>query len=473
LRSIPSNVHPVTQTDGTTTLEIANLPAFQAEEYMPPEAWVRGRVGFFYLLGPPVSRTFWMDAAKTMAEVLAPFLGDAKKLKPVVAGIISAGDSPDTQLRKLYHRVQQIRYISYEPSKTGQETRRENLKENKNVEDVLKHDYAYSNEINLVLVALARAAGFEAAPLRLKSRDTGFFAGEYPNLSQLDAMVVWARAGEKDYLLDPATQYCPFDLLPWPETAATGIAITAGLTSLKSNESIANFDSLITTPGPTSETAMIERNTVVQLNGEGDVDGTIEVRFVGQEALSRRIAARNMDEAARKKVLEEEIKGWVSIKAAVELQGTVNWDQPEQELRANFTVKVPAYATATGRRLLLRAGLFEGRAEAFQDANRIHDIYFPHPFEEVDETTWKLPSGHQVRSLPEKKSAATIFGDYAMSVENSAGALHATRHFTARLLYLPVSYYAAVRSFFNSARLSDETQIVLDTAEEPNATKTN
>jgi hypothetical protein len=35
----------------------------------------------------------------------------------------------------------------------------------KNVEDVLKHDYAYANEVNLVLVALARAAGFDSAPI--------------------------------------------------------------------------------------------------------------------------------------------------------------------------------------------------------------------------------------------------------------------------------------------------------------------
>src|SRR5262249_36092260 len=151
------------------------IPAFQTEEFMPPEGTVKSSVTFFYLVGPLMLRNYWESVAQERTARFSPFIGDPKKLKPLLSGIISPSDPPETQLRKLYARVQKIRYLSYEPAKTEQEVKRESLKANKNVEDVLKHDYAAANEINLVLVALARAAGFVSAPLEVKSRDAGFF----------------------------------------------------------------------------------------------------------------------------------------------------------------------------------------------------------------------------------------------------------------------------------------------------------
>ncbi len=65
----------------------------------------------------------------------------------------------EVKLRKIYARVQQIRNLNLEDSKMKQENKDENLKPNSNVEDVLKHGYAYGTEINYLFVGLARAAG--------------------------------------------------------------------------------------------------------------------------------------------------------------------------------------------------------------------------------------------------------------------------------------------------------------------------
>ena len=60
--------------------------------------------------------------------------------------------------------------ISFEESKTEKEIKRQDLKENKNVDDVLSRNYAYANEVNLVFLAMARAAGFRAYPINAVSR---------------------------------------------------------------------------------------------------------------------------------------------------------------------------------------------------------------------------------------------------------------------------------------------------------------
>jgi hypothetical protein len=401
------------------------------------------------------------------AADLKSFLSDPKKLKQVLTGVISTGDSPEVQLRKIYSRVQQIRYLSYEPSKTEQEAKRENLRENRNVEDILKRNYAYTNEINLVFVALARGAGFESAPVWLKSRDSGFFERDLLYPSQLNAMVVWVRAGGKSYFLDPATRYCPFDLLPWAESGTTGIILAdqSYWTSFLTNP--------VTTPEPTSAMAVIERKATLQLDGDGSAEGTVSVNYTGHEALERRIATANSDDTARKKLLEDEMKEWMPGATVVKLDGSVNWEQPEQPLHANFTVKLPGYATPTGRRLLFRAGFFAGSAQSLKSNKRTWDVYFAHPFEETDDVTWKLPEGYRAGSLPEKQNAPGIFGTYTLSADASGSVVHSQRHFTIQRLLVPLSYYTALRAYFNTVRHYDESQIVLETGDEQNAAKPN
>ena len=456
LRGAPTNTTPERQSDGAIALEVKDLPAFQEEEYMPPEKMLRSQLGFYYQVGPYFSPSYWGDIGQSIGESYAPFLGDPKKLKPELAGLVSPDDAPEAQLRKLYARVQQIRDLSFERSKTGQEVQREALRDNKSVEDVLKHGYGSGREINLTLVALSRAAGFEAALLLVASRRSNLFWPELPDRSQLNANIAWVRAGGKDYYLDPATIYCPFDLLPWEETGAIGIAVGHAPIEL----AYAKFTGLIRTPTPDSSGAIIKRMANLQLNAEGAVEGTVSVRFMGQEALERRISARNQDEAARRKTLQDAMKGWISNVATVELQGAVNWENSDEPLHADFSVKVPDFAVSTGRRQLFRPSFFAS-TKTFQSTTRIHDIYFPYPSQDADDVTWILPEGFLVESLPDEKKQKTNFGNYSLTVSSVNGGIQVQRRLTSEAIYLPKQYYAAIRAYLGVARLGDESHAVL------------
>jgi len=191
------------------------------------------------------------------------------------------------------------------------------------------------------------------------------------------------------------------------------------------------------------------------------VEGTVRVNFIGQEALERRLSTRNQDEVARKRTLEDEMKGWIPRGATVELKGAVNWEEPGQPLHAEFSVKVPDFAVSTGRRLLLRPSFFAS-IKTFQSNARVHDIYFPHPFQEADEVTWKLPEAFRIGTLPDKKIERTDFGNYSLTFESANGAIQVKRHLTSEMVYLPKNYYAAIRAYLGVARLGDESQAVLE-----------
>src|SRR5439155_12977505 len=129
---LPSDNQPHWQPDGTVQLEVQNLPGFREEEFMPPEEALKARVDFFYavgFVGNPES--FWAEQARRQAEILDKFIGDSKSVRHVAEEEVGPSDQPETKLRKLYARAQQVRYLSYEPLRTQQEARRENLRTNK------------------------------------------------------------------------------------------------------------------------------------------------------------------------------------------------------------------------------------------------------------------------------------------------------------------------------------------------------
>ena len=472
LRRVSANVRPVPQKDGSTVIEIQNVPGFQSEELMPPEYWLKSRIFSFYVIGSSTSANYWNSEAKRLAEALKPFLGDTNKLKPMLRGIISESDPPETQLRKLYSYVQSIRYLSFEDPKTKQEMERENIRENKNVLDVLKHNYAWANEINLTFVALTTAAGFESAPVMVASADTTIFDFDLLDPSQLDSMIVWVRAGGVEYFLDPATRFCPFDLLPWPESASQGIVVTDKPYSFNiptGQHSDLGSPVRISTPPPTADKTLIERVAELAIGLDGGVEGSVNITFWGQEALMRRIASREMDEEARKKSLEDEVKSWLTATAISELQGQVNWEELEKPLHAKFRLKIPEFVSVTGRRLLFHAAFFEKGLRYFKTAARNHDIYFPYPFKEKDDITWTLPPEYKAMNLPANMELRTKFGLYSLNMESKDGRIHSNRLFTSESLNVPADNYYAIRAYFNQARQVDQGQIVLENTGEPNA----
>ena len=195
-KGLPKDVEPRRQPDRTIQLQVENIPAFQEEEHAPPEDVLKSRVDCFYVVGfVPSIGSFWRQQAKQQAEAVEKFIGKSKAIKRAVAEIIQPDDPPETKLRKLYSRV---RTRGFMRENTEKERKRKKLKKNKNAKDVLKHRYGSHDDFNLLFVALARAAGFEAAIVLVPRRRDRFFHQGVLDASQLDAQVVVVRLGEEE-----------------------------------------------------------------------------------------------------------------------------------------------------------------------------------------------------------------------------------------------------------------------------------
>jgi Domain of Unknown Function with PDB structure (DUF3857)/Transglutaminase-like superfamily len=206
--------------NGTARLEVRDTPAFVSEAYMPPEDETKPHLDYYYseIRGVEAPDKFWQRIGKATYEANEKFIGNHKYVAEVAEQTVAPNDPPDVKLRKLYARVQQIRNLSFERSKTQKEEKREHIKDNHNVEDVLKHGYGDGFQIDGVFVAMARALGFDSALIHVARRSNVFFSRDLLNPYQLNDVVVWVHVGSEDVYLDPGTQLCPYGLLPWAES---------------------------------------------------------------------------------------------------------------------------------------------------------------------------------------------------------------------------------------------------------------
>ena len=415
--ALPKDADKRTLPDGSTELEVNYISAFQKQVYSPPEENLKVRADVFYTLGMYRDPSFyWQSVARREAEYYDAFIGKPKSVQKEAERLFSVGDSDETKLRKIYARVQRIRALSYEPEKSKKERKQESLKENKNAEEALTRGYAFNNEINLVFIALARAAGFRAYPVRLAGRNRGFFVPERLDPIQLNSLVVEVMIGSTPRFLDPATLYCPDGFLPWEETDARGILVD------RSNNKIE------TTPAPQSKDAVTRRQAELSLDAEGNLEGSLTISYEGQEALTRRLKAIDEDEAQRRKDLEEAVQKSLPQGAVVKLLSADAWTTPEAPLKAEFHLQVPSYANRAGQRLVLPLAVFHTNGQnPFPSARRTHPIYFDYPAEAYDEVTFALPAGAEIGSLPsnQKVDAGAALYDLSFVKEKKFGASEA------------------------------------------------
>jgi hypothetical protein len=449
---LPQGTNAPKNEGGTIRLETQNVPAFQIEDYMPPENELKTRVDFVYNADNEEKEAdkFWKKEGKSRNEKVEAFVGKRKAMEQAVAGIISASDAPEAKLQKIYARVQQVRNTSAEAEKTEQEQKREKLREINNVEDVWKQGMGDGRAITWLYLGLVRAAGFEAYPVLVSRRNEYFFNAKFMNPGELNDNVVLVKLNGKDIYCDPGTAFTPYGLLPWAETGVQGLRLDK------------EGGSWVTTTLPESATSRIERKADLKLTSEGGLEGKLTITFSGLEALWRRIEERNEDEANRKKFLEDQVKEYIPVGIDVELKNKPNWSSSAPTLVAEFELKITGWASGAGRRALVPVGLFSATEKhLFDHASRVHPIYFQFPFQKADDVTMELPLGWQVNSLPAAQNQNGRVVEYTLKVENDKGTLHLVRTLNVDLVTLQTQYYTALRKFFEQVRTGDEEQIVL------------
>jgi hypothetical protein len=434
----------------TLQMDSENVPPFEAEDQMPPEEEYKWQVKFFYT-SPFMSSpsAYWFELGRGFSRYLDAYIGKHNEISNEAAAVIGSETDPEKKLHKLYARAQEIRNLSYERRRTEKEQKKEELKENKNVMDVLHHGYGNRHEIVRLFVALARGAGFTASVVFVSTRESRLFDREVLSFSQLDSEVARVRLNGKSIFLDPGTRFCPYLLMRWMRTGTAAM-------------DMADPGQLISTPGASEDSAIISRSAELRLDTEGAVKGEVRVEFLGAEALERRLAALDTDDTGRKKDLEDEVKLWLPANSKVELTAVIGWENENDPLTALFNVEVPEFASAAGKRLMVPTALFQPKQKrVLKNAARKFPVYYHYAFTEIDHVNLKLPEGYTLETLAAPQTAATKFAKYTTDAQATSPYINLHRSLMLNGVFFQPDRYEELRDFFSKVQAGDELQTVL------------
>jgi len=158
------------------TLDLSDVPPEPKEDWMPPMNNLRWRVEFFFTgSGVGTGIVWWKNACKEWAEWVKDFTKPTGKIKDVTASIVAPDDSEEMKAQKIYAAVMKLENTAFTREKSKAERKKEKLKDINRAEDVWKQQAGSDDEIALLYVALARAAGLQVQPMKVVDRNRAMF----------------------------------------------------------------------------------------------------------------------------------------------------------------------------------------------------------------------------------------------------------------------------------------------------------
>jgi hypothetical protein len=435
---------------GYFTLDMADVLPQPSEDWMPPMNTLRWRVEFYYSQYDSGEK-FWESAEKKWAEWVRDFTNPSGNLKKAVAEIVAPGDSDEQKAAKIYAAVQKLENTRFTRAKSEAERKKEKLKDINKAEDVWKQQSGTDDEITLLYVAFARAAGLKVWPMKVVDRSRAFFDNTYLSSGQLDDFIAIVELGGKDVYLDPGQKMCPFGILHWKHTVATGFRL-AEKTAV-----------IATTPAGAFKDSILQRTANLDIDETGAVKGDVRFVMTGQEALHWRQLRLKNDEEEVKKQFNESIQEEFPEGVQADFDHFMGIDDASINLIANISVS-GSIGAATGKHFFLPGLFFESRAKhpfVAQD-KRISPIDLHYAKMEQDDVTYHLPPGYTVESAPQPSDVKWL-NSAMLRIRSAAkdNSVEVVRVFARGFFLLDPKAYNDLHDFYQKVATADQQQLVL------------
>jgi hypothetical protein len=438
---------------GKYSLDLEDIPPIADDDWMPPLNSVKWRLQFYYSPYRGGSE-FWEHEGKRWAKDSNRFAEPTKTLRDAAAQIVASGDSDEQKAEKLYAAVMKLENTDFTREKSEAERKKEKIKQIKDAEGVWKEQMGSSDQIALLYVALARAAGLQAYPMQVVNRNRAIFDPTFLTTGQLDDYIAVVKVGDKDIELDPGQKMCTFGLLQWKHAMSGGLedspqgpvgAVAKPLTYLQTQ---------------------VQRIADLTLAADGSVSGTLRFAMTGEEALHwRQLSLRNDGEEVKKR-FNEWIHGMVPDGVQAEVDHFLGMDNEDAQLLA--MVKVTGnLGTTTGKRVFLPGQFFEshGKHPFVADSKREIPVDVQYPRTDRDDVTYHLPEGMTVESSPQVSDVS--WPQNAMFKVQSAttqGDLKVTRVLAYNYTLIDPKDYGSLHDFYQKVATADQQPIVLTRA---------
>jgi hypothetical protein len=427
------------------------LPA-PDENFMPPIRNFTYRVDFYRAYDGSQDE-FWKTEGKAWAKAEEKFIGPTASMADAMQSLKLSGSSI-TKLQAIYAAVMSMDNTSYSREHDASEDKARGLTAARTAQDIWARKRGNNDQIAKLFIALARAAGYQAYPMRVTSRDRSLFSAAWRSLNQLDDDIAIVVVDGQEKFFDPGARYCPFGQLAWTHSGVEGLREQAG-----------GLAAIAQTPQGNYADSQTQRTGDVVLEADGKAHGVLQVTWMGIRALEWRQKAIVQDETEVKSAMKHWLEGRIEPGMSVELSSIDNLADYEKPLIAHFAVQ-GMLGTTTGGRLSLPSVFFEAQSKSlFPDAKRETPVDLHFGERVLDGVRIQLPPDVNVESTPkEAQFALRDEASYRSRVDVQGRVVMLRRKFDLTTPFFPVKDYEELRSFYSNIAATDQQQVLLQKA---------
>lgn len=358
--------------------------------------------------------------------------GDAKKLaSELTAGLLS----DEAKIRKLYNYV---RDEFEDESYSGRYPR-------KKQDEILEQRKASASEQNLLLMALITAAGIDAWPVLVSTRDHGRVDSTLPFLDQYNRSLILVKTENDNMVLDASDKFTVFGSLPLNSQFDHGLMLDKKLP-----KHIVNSDAGL----KSQESWQLETH----VDNGGNISSNVSLSSTGYASRNRN---RQLDGS-------DDVKDFLTSQIAADLEDVeiTNHDAKliaaaQDTFATAFEFKVPEYCEVIDNEIFIRPVLFERyERNPFRSAQREFPVEFGYPWKTTEINMIYLPDGYEIAESPSNLRINNKFFSYRRMVTKLGNRVSYVRMLEISTQYVSPADYDQLRSEFARIVDADQEQLV-------------
>jgi hypothetical protein len=453
-----TNTPFVKEKTGYYSTTMSKIPAFKDEPRMPPEYSIRPWMLLYYTKdSKAVPEKYWKDYGKKQFEEHKALMKVTDEVRQAATEAVGSENDAEKKIEKIFNYVRAKIKNVYDDSLNLSAEDLKNVKANKSPSDTLKRGQGNGHDINMLFGAMTSAAGFETRVANLPRRSDIFFPRWFTDDYFMQTENIAVKVGETWKFYDPLSRYVPFGMLRWEEEGQP-VLVSDSKEPVWTN----------TQMSPASK-SMEKRTGKFKLLEDGTLEGEARIEFTGHIASYHKEYNDDDTPQQREETLKNLVRYNLSSSAEISNITIENTTDPDKPFTYVFKVRVPGYASRTGKRLFLQPGVFERSSRPqFETNNRRYDIYFQYPYAEKDELTIELPNGFELENpdapgVIQDNSGIGVL-DVKMSISKDQKYLIYKRDFSfgnGGSLVFPTKAYPALKGLFEAFNKGNSHAVTL------------
>lgn len=299
-------------------------------------------------------------------------------------------------------------------------------------------------EINIMLTAMLRYAGFDANPILVSTRYNGISL--FPSRTSFNNVICGVELQNQVVLLDATSKFSLPNILPIQDLNWTGRIIRKNETSNEIN----------LMPRTNSKDIV---NILATINNEGEVSGKIRDQYFDYNAFVFRVKNNAITKESYIEKLEKRHQG-LEI-GEYEVQNSTDLSEPIVE---NYSFTSTNSVEIIGDKMYLSPFLFFTLTEnPFKQEKREYPIDFVFPNQDKFNISLTIPEGYVVETLPQPKAVTMPeeLANFKYNISNNGNQIQILYTLDINQAIVGSEYYEALKNFFKEIVNKQTEKIVL------------